>query len=44
MPVDTDEVPAPSRSTATSIAVSLVVRLIDALRMLQSQSACFPGG
>src|SRR4051794_39685672 len=41
MPVDTDEVPEPSRSTATSIAVSLVVRLIDALRMLQFQSASF---
>src|SRR3954453_16409844 len=41
MPVDTDEVPEPSRSTSTSIAVSLVVRLIDALRMLQFQSAGF---
>src|SRR5262245_60422000 len=33
MPVAIEDAPVPSRSTATSTSVSLVARLIDALRM-----------
>src|ERR1700691_3322271 len=36
MPVAIEDAPVPSRSTATSTSVSLVVRLTDALRMLCS--------
>src|SRR5665213_2821037 len=39
IPVATFEVPLPSRSTATSMSVSLVVRLTDALRLLAFISA-----
>src|SRR4051794_11834959 len=33
MPVETDAAPCPSRATETSTSVSLVLRLIDAVRM-----------
>ena len=42
MPVAIDDAPVPSRSTATSTSVSLVVRFTDALRMTVSCAICAP--
>jgi hypothetical protein len=43
IPVETFDTPLPSRSTTTSMSVSLVVRLIDAVRPLAVAASARPG-